>query len=403
MKNLATVLVILGVGSISSGALCDDNPVSALATKPVKDAILAIKPNKINAGTTPLPSWNVNLGFSRDYAASKNSSYYSIDFKGNKLTESGTAVTLPVAGLTAYAVPTLPADPQDINLKVTDGIGSLNGPLVDALALKSFDFLPELFKYVNGTIEVSGQPTAGGQVNTAVGLESKPIKLPFADLRIVKVLRLGVVGEKTSNQLADGGSQDLVEFTYRAYAGTGFGFVQSNRLTQLIKSAKAPFENPTIAQIESDIDSKKTDKPWGVAGFMYKKDENRKLVLDEKGDRILVHQHKVDGHEVIDDVTSDAQVKKILDDYGCIADIDREGKYPDQPTVVLEVSAEGAYAPVHFDVRRYTSLYTASVGVYLDPHNPDAGKLSVGYENGYNRGAPTKPLNGLFATLGFKF
>ncbi len=323
-------------------------------------------PNGLQAPKT----WDVNLGFSRDYTQRKNLSYYKIAFHGSTISEHGTMLVPSGLG-NSWDMPRSGSDSDEFNFSLQDGVGQLSSPLVSAIGTKQFTLGGDFFKLFRGTVNVSGQVLENQRVNVGIGLETKPLTplLSRSSLQITNHVQLGVLGDKVSGKGADT-SQDMLLFTYRSYAGIGFQYVSSKNLEKM--------QADLIKLVES-----------------YSDDELQAMITQGSGSPELdtAFASIADVHHM------DAEAWKSFRN----AVKHAYSAQRDQPTFTIEAAADGTYAPVHFESRRYNALWNLSFVWWPDPKQPDNAKFTITYQNGYERGAPTQSLTGLIASFGFKF
>ena len=343
------------------------------------------------AGGVQAPrSFEGAFGYARNYAGGDPSAiYYKLTYLGTPLFERGEAPRLARVGSTFLTDPS-EVDGYDLKFLVNDGVGELTGPLADLIALRPIRVRGGLFKYFRGKIQTTAKLLDAQQYNLGVGLES--INLvpdipglsgwlrPPSGIRDAlqtgdpaKVLRVGVLGEKQSRERGSDSAKatDTLQFTYRAYFAAGFRYVA----TESVEAQRRLLLKRIEGLSQDDLAVLRRDRPVSDPIVLMLVDSL--IDAPDLKDRPLEEQRAY-------------LVKKL------------PAGLRQQPTFNLEARAEGSYNPLDYDVRRYNSLYTVGINVWLSPTHPDDGKLFVGYQNGYSRGALTQSLDSFVASLSFR-
>lgn len=309
--------------------------------------------------------WQVDAASSRDYANKKSMFYYKLQYRGNTITERGNQLTPATLG-GAWKIPKVASDSDEFKFDLADGVGKLTGPIFDSLMLKPLSFkLP--FGDLRGAVQVAGKLTGSQELNVGFGLETKPYTpLRNRALDLTNQVRFGVMGMKHSDSPGTN-NRDYISYTYRAYVGTGFGYVRSYKLDDLVNDLVNRFSTLTKDQRDQLIRQGDSADPLVQSLNLMSPEE---LKDPEKVRDALKHYY-------------DARI--------------------DQPTISFEVAADGAYTPDNFVNRRYNSLWSASMYWWPTPRNPDAGKFFITYQNGYTRSDLTNSVNGLVVGFSLKF
>lgn len=308
--------------------------------------------------------WKFDFATSRDYVSSKSLLYYKISYKGNTIKEEGSQLTPATFG-GAWPIPKVASDSDEFKLDLVDGFGTIDSPIFDMLALKPLNFSTP-FGDLRGAIQVSGKLTNSQELNVGFGLETRPYS-PFRNriLDLTNQVRFGIRGVKHTDNA--GSKKDFLAFTYRAYVGTGFGYVRSYKMDDLVKDIVSRYSQLSEADQDKLRATGASSDPLVQCLKLLKPSERR----DPKF------------------------VKEVLATY--------YDARIDQPSVSIEASAEASYTPDNFVNRRYNALWGTSVYWWPNPKNPDSGKFFVTYQNGYTRADLTNPVNGLIAGFSIKF
>ena len=310
------------------------------------------------------PGWKIDFATSRDYVNSKSLLYYKIAYKGNTIKEEGSQLTPATFG-GAWPIPKVASDSDEFKLDLVDGFGTINSPIFDMLALKPIKFLAP-FGDFRGAVQVSGKLTNSQELNVGFGLETRPYS-PFRNriLDLTNQVRVGIMGVKHTDNA--GSKRDFLAFTYRAYVGTGFGYVRSYKLDDLTNDIVTRY-----AKLSPD-------------------DQAKLMSSGAPSDPLVQSLKLMSAAERKDPAKAKEYLKSYYD-----ARID-------QPSVSIEASAEASYTPDNFVNRRYNSLWSTSVYWWPNPHAPDSGKFFITYQNGYTRADLTNAVTGLIAGFSLKF
>ncbi len=337
-------------------------------------------------------TFDVALGYSR--VGGRSRSYYKIAFQGSPLVERGTLVSPAEPGANPFKASLSDVGAYDLRLVLDDGAGRLDGPLADLVALRPFSAGGEFFRIFKGKVQASSKLFGDRQLNVGAGLESVNVAgflsraLPPLE-GTTKILRLGVLGEKQTRErgAAGAGSQteDTLQFTYRGYAGQGFGFRVSRERERARLEQRRRIEDLTQEEARALGTGPLADDPLLVIGGLL--GANRTPELSAAEARRAFFAQPLEAVR--------AQLRDQVDAYLL---------QEDSPSFNVEAKFEGSYnAAGGVVVRRYNALYSFGANVWFDPRNPGAGRLSVVYQNGTTRGAPRDDLTGIVVSLGFRF
>ena len=307
-----------------------------------------------------------------------NESWVRVLYKGALIKEAGTpfkeAQSLDLA---APAVPTGAGDRNTWSLRYENGKAEAGGSLleaegVQALKLRGLDNLD-----LRGTAYIGGN-SVGKTLLVAAGLESPPMRIPFAsETGASNWVVVGINGQHQEAVDTQAGDANSALVTLRAFLGKAFGWRKSANVaetaakleSQLLKQAPTFAEGRVLAERIQKIPANQRTKL-------------QQLLLDTLGD-VSADENWNDAVKQMAAGTADA--------------------ITDQPTLAVYGEVSG-WRTVSGEPEgpKTKSLSTITVDYWFLDKRDDMF-LRLRYENGYERALPTLKLNRLMLSATLRF
>jgi hypothetical protein len=329
----------------------------------------------------PINTFEAEGGYRWNYGPDKSrdrESWVRILYKGALIKEEGTpfkeAQSLDLA---APAAPTGAGDRNTWSLRYENGKAEAGGSLLEAEGVQAVKLRGLEKLDLRGTAYVGGN-SAGKALQIAAGLESPPMRIPFAsETGASNWIVVGINGQHQEMTDAQTGDANFGLVTFRAFLGKAFGWRKSANVAettaklenQLLKQAPTFAEGQALAQKIDKIPANQRTKL-------------QQLLLD-----------------TIRDVGADEDWKEAVKQMATgTADA-----ITDQPTLAVYGEVSG-WRTVSGDPEGPKTKSLSSLTVdywFLDKR--DDMFLRLRYENGYERAQPTLKLNRLMLSATLRF
>jgi hypothetical protein len=272
-------------------------------------------------------------------------------------------------------------------------------------------------------------------VNVAGGIETTalhPLKFlnHIAPLSVANWAHIGFVGESQTRPASEGGNQDVLGVSYRAFAGTGFG--PTNKRRYLLKEIRKFYEKNGAFDYDTLIANlRKAKKSEGGTSQTF---ENLMTKINIQLQILIMTGPTPDTHK--DDPIDPANREKVIAQFSQtdlnITDEDRDDEGT-KPVYKLEVvlvhknsdkkkdkldynvtsplrwqlyveSAGRYFMTGRFNTSRWQPLTAVTMKYILNPQkDPDGGWIAVRFQNGREKSSPTVYKNFMMATAGFAY
>lgn len=327
----------------------------------------------------PVSSFEINAGFrwTRE-PMTDTQSYTRIAYKGAMVREEGTPFKF-AKGLD-LAAPVLPKAAGDRNkwfVRYEDGHGALGGSLFEAEGLEPIN-LRGLERFDLRGVGYVGGDTERRITQFAVGLESKPLRLPFLrDRGYSNWLVIGVNGQRREMTDQQSGDDNLGVVTLRTFLGKGVGWRKSASVAQTAAKLETLLleQAPTLEKAQTLVEEMK------ASGASARPTKLQALLIDmvsESTEASWTSDLKAMAQGTADAIT-------------------------DQVTLALYAEISG-WSTVLGDARgsRTKGLASLSADYWLLPSRDDVF-LRLRYEYGYERALPDTKLNQFTASISMRF
>lgn len=317
----------------------------------------------------------INYGFTRDYIANKNATFFKLEYNDRVIKQSGTKPN----PLELDSSDNIHAkdDKDGISLAFRRGVGSLTGNLIDGLALQPFKLPWANAKdvMVSGGIHLSLENSR--RIEADLGLQFRALHIA----NHAGITNWATIGAEHASASYGGGTGSLDSdiLTFRAFAAKSFIHV----------TKQAMFDAKKAAMKELDDHAKTYN-------------DAKKYLADIKDS----------------DPESKKELGNIFEQYND-ANVETRGnwydyaskylngllrQYYDVSRVQLFAEAQGQYSlSKTVEFRRYNSLWAAGFSVDLSPNVDKTTFIDIRYENGYLRADPSKANCALLISLGLRF
>ena len=369
---------------------------------------------KVNpTGLIPAKDWQIDFGYLTDFhAGSHDALYYLLQYKGNRLFGAGDKPQVHTGEASPATADVAAPNGNDLTFKLERGSASLSGGIFDTLLSKPV-LHSGFLKEVRGVLQVTGR-TDFKQFNFAGGAESPNLYAlnPFhyinqriKNANVVNWLFVGALGENRNRAVSEGGNQDDLIFTYRAFAGKAilpvvdYGQPVKQRDADVKDVLAATTDNGTFSQAKFIAYFKKVRQA--------PKDKSDRTFLKFVMARIPAKPGDIFSPSEI----TDLQLNTLAAEHGTtyVAELNKffVGAYRGKQRAPLGVWIEssGWYSAITAPASgsRFNNLFSANLQWYAQPRLEDSFWLKLRYESGRERANPNTDINFLSLTIGASF
>ena len=360
------ILLCAALGLVSGMALAQGNAVDRAAAEAQNPA--------------PVSTFEVEGGYRWSRLPDKTrdkDSWLRVSYKGSLVREEGTpfkdAQSLDLA---APAMPTGAGDRNTWSVRYESGQTELGGSLFEAEGVQPLKFRGLEKLDLRGTAFVGGN-SAGKALQVAAGLESIPMRIPFAsETGASNWVVVGINAQHQEMVDTQTGDDNFGLVTFRAFLGKAFGWRKSADVAQtaakleaqLLKQAPTPGEARSLAQSIRKIPATRRTKLQA-------------LFLD-----------------TVDDLGGGDWTEAVREMAQGTADA-----ITDQPTLAVYAEVSG-WRTIAGDAEGPKTKGLSSLTIdYWFLETRDDMFLRLRYENGFERAQPAARLNRLMLSAALRF